>query len=92
MDNYSMIKSLAPYDCSYKIVRDYEPESFSNLSDDVKIALEHADDYESVSFCVLNDDTVFILDSLTGDLLGKPMALDKFIRNVIETATETAEE
>lgn len=92
MDNYSMIKSLAPYDCSYKIVRDYEPKAFNMLSDDVKLALEHADDYEGVSFCVLNDDTVFVLDCLTGDLQGMPVALDEFIRNVIETAKESVEE
>lgn len=92
MDNYSAIKSLSPYDNSYKIVRDYEPEIFNQLLEDVKTSLEHLEDFESVSFCVLNDDIVMVLDTLTGDLLGKPMALDEFIRNVIETAKESVEE
>ena len=92
MDNYSAIKSLAPYDSSFEIVRDYDPETFNKLSDDVKTSLEHLEDFESVTFCVLNDEIVMVLDSLTGDLQGNPIELNDFIQTIVKTATETAEE
>lgn len=57
------------------------------IPEDVREALHHVDDFEPYSYVLVNTDTVYVVDSINGDVLNTE-SLKEFMQHTIEYITE----
>ena len=63
------MKNIQVYNNVFNLFCDHLPEATKNLDEDAVMQLEHTNDYESIVYYVINYSDVYIVDSISGDVL-----------------------